>query len=465
MQIKGGYIMNTVTHKIGRTAFQKAVESAYEKMGKDRHRVISDMFNMANTYIEKNNMGFNLKKLEDLALDENSALSRYTDRFFNELDPHVLETAVLNLGYEAMFCGTKKVHDAREKYQCNVPWLILMDPTSACNLHCTGCWAAEYGNKLNLTFEEMDKVITEGKALGVYFYMYTGGEPLVRRDDLIRLAEKHRDCAFMAFTNGTLVDQKFCEELRRVGNLYLAISLEGSEESNDDRRGDGVYEKVMGAMDLLKENGCLFGTSICYTKNNLEYVTSDEFIEMEIEKGVKYSMYFHYMPVGHGASKDLMPEPAQREYIYHRIRKIRDMKHGPGLFCFDFQNDGEYVGGCIAGGRNYFHINANGDAEPCVFIHYSNTNIKDSSILDVLKSPLFMAYHHGQPFNDNHLMPCPMLENPEILPKMVKATGAKSTDLESPESAEQLCQRCAEYAENWRPEAKWLWEQGTKAGE
>ena len=100
------------------------------------------------------------------------------------------------------------------------------------------------------------------------------------------------------------------------------------------------------------------------------------------------------------------------------------------------------MGGCIAGGRNYFHINSAGDAEPCVFIHYSNANIHDSSILEILQSPLFMAYHNGQPFNKNHLRPCPMLENPELLEKMVHETGAHSTDLQSPESVEHLCEKC-----------------------
>ena len=123
----------------------------------------------------------------------------------------------------------------------------------------------------------------------------------------------------------------------------------------------------------------------------------------------------------------------------------------------DFQNDGEFVGGCIAGGRNYFHINANGDAEPCVFIHYSGANIRTHSMLEILKQPLFMAYHDNQPFNENHYRPCPMLENPEILQRLVKETGAKSTDLQSPESAEHLCDKCKEYAERWRPCAEKLW--------
>ena len=116
-----------------------------------------------------------------------------------------------------------------------------------------------------------------------------------------------------------------------------------------------------------------------------------------------------------------------------------------------------YVGGCIAGGRNYLHINAKGDVEPCVFIHYSNCNIHDVSLLDALKSPLFMAYHDNQPFNENMLRPCPMLENPEKLRAMVAETGAKSTDYQSPESADDLCDKTTPYAENWKETADRLW--------
>ena len=92
-----------------------------------------------------------------------------------------------------------------------------------------------------------------------------------------------------------------------------------------------------------------------------------------------------------------------------------------------------------------------------MFIHYSNTNIHDVALLDVLRSPLFMAYHDGQPFNENMLCPCPMLENPEMLKRMVNQSGARSTDLESPESADHLCSKCWEYAAVWAPEADRLW--------
>ena len=446
-----------MTHKAGRAAFGKAIDIALRNADKDWEPEVEKLMDLMQNYMSGEKLDIDYDKAKEMICNKEGTLNRYIHRILEEVDPHVLKTTALNLGFEAFFHGTKTIRKKREEYQCNVPWLILMDPTSACNLHCTGCWAAEYGNRLNLTFEEMDHLIAQGKELGIYFYMFTGGEPLVRKADIIRLCEKHNDCAFLAYTNGTLVDEAFCGEMKRVGNLYLAISLEGSPEINDLRRGDGVYGKVMRALDLLKENGLIFGISICYTSQNLEIVTGDGFVDLMIEKGCRYALYFHYMPVGNDAAAELMPTVKQRIYIKQRVREIRNMTTGKGIFTMDFQNDGEFVGGCIAGGRNYFHVNANGDAEPCVFIHYSGANIRTHTLLEILRQPLFMAYRDNQPFNENHLRPCPMLENPEILERMVKETGAKSTDLQSPESVEHLCGKCYEYAKDWGEAADEIW--------
>jgi MoaA/NifB/PqqE/SkfB family radical SAM enzyme len=362
-----------------------------------------------------------------------------------------------NFFVNANIIGWPEQEKMREKYGCNIPWAILLDPTSACNLHCTGCWAAEYGNKLNLTFDEIDSIIAQGKELGVYLYIYTGGEPLVRKKDLIALCEKHSDCQFLSFTNATLIDEAFADEMLRVKNFIPAISLEGFETATDGRRGDGVYQKAIRAMELLKERRLPFGVSACYTSANLDSISSYEFIDHIVELGARFIWYFHYMPVGNDAAPELLPDPEQREFMYRRIRDIRATKP---IFAMDFQNDGEYVGGCIAGGRRYLHINANGDADPCVFVHYSDSNIREKTLLECLQSPLFMAYHDGQPFNENHLRPCPMLENPEKLREMVARTGAHSTDPESPESAEHLCAKCTQYAKNWAPTAQRLWQCG-----
>lgn len=387
------------------------------------------------------------------AIDEKSNWYQLILKIY-ELDPEVRKAFFQNFLYNASLKGSAIQKEVREREGCNVPWAILLDPTSACNLHCTGCWAAEYGNKLNLSLETIDSIVRQGKELGTYMYIYTGGEPMVRKKDIIKICEMHPDCEFLAFTNGTLIDEEFCREMLRVKNFVPAISLEGFEDANDSRRGEGVYEKVANAMRLLKEHKLPFGISTCYTSRNWEDITSEKFFDYIIDSGALFCWFFHYMPVGNSAVEELLPTPEQREAVYHRIRALRSTKP---IFTMDFQNDAEYVGGCIAGGRNYLHINAKGDVEPCVFIHYSNCNIHESSLLDALKSPIFMAYHDNQPFNDNMLRPCPMLENPEALRRMVRETGAVNTDYESPESADHLCDKTAAYAERWEGTANKLW--------
>ncbi len=454
--------MNKLTHAAGRAAFSAAADTAIkavrsggpEKMAENAVKLVE----LARPFLNKN-------RFTDEQIDQAAAFVQNADgkwmqfayRAITELDPHILKMNALNLVYEGMFYGYNYVEQLRKQYDCNMPWILLFDPTSACNLHCKGCWAAEYGNRLNLSYDDMEKIVTEGEALGIHWYMLTGGEPMCRKDDILRLAAAHQESVFHLFTNGTLIDEAFCQEVKKVGNMAFFLSIEGSEESNDSRRGEGVYGRVLRAMDLMKENGLLFGTSICYTKANYKAVTSDEFLDMLIAHGVRFNWYFHYMPIGDGANVDLMLDPDEREYMLHRVREIRGLTGGKPIFCIDFQNDGEYIDGCIAGGRQYAHINPNGDVEPCVFIHYSNANIHDKSLLECLQQPLFQEYHKGQPFNGNHLRPCPMLENPELLGEMVARSGAHSTDLQAPETPSDVFNRCKPYAVAWQPKADELW--------
>jgi len=376
-------------------------------------------------------------------------LSMWTD-----VDPGVRRAFFNNFILNENFIGRPIQEANREKYGCNIPWAILMDPTSACNLKCTGCWAAEYGQKSSLSFETMDSIIEQGKKLGVYFYLYSGGEPLVRKNDIIALCEKHNDCMFTAFTNGTLIDEKFADEMLRVKNFAPAISIEGFEEATDSRRGKGTYQAVIRAMEILKRKKLLFGASLCYTRNNTEVIGSEEFIDFMIDKGVQFAWFFTYMPVGADAVPELMVTAEQREFMYRQIRKFRETKP---LFTMDFWNDGEYAQGCIAGGRRYLHINAAGDIEPCAFTHYSDSTIYNKTLLEALQSPLFMQYHKKQPFNDNHLRPCPLLDNPERLVEIVEASGAASTDFIKLEDVHDLSAKCVDAAERWAQTANRIW--------
>jgi len=240
----------------------------------------------------------------------------------------------------------------------------------------------------------------------------------------------------------------------RVKNFVPAISVEGFEEDTDFRRGKGTYRAVLKAMAVLKRNRLPFGISTCYTSRNTEIIGSEEYFDEMIANGAKFAWFFTYMPVGVEAVPDLMVTPMQREFMYQKIREFRKIKP---LFTMDFWNDGEYVNGCIAGGRSYLHINANGDIEPCAFIHYSDSNIKEKTLLEAFKSPLFMQFKENQPFNNNHLRPCPLLDNYGKLAEMVDKSGAKSTDMQHNEDVHDLCEKCKDAASSWEATANVLW--------
>jgi MoaA/NifB/PqqE/SkfB family radical SAM enzyme len=374
--------------------------------------------------------------------------------FYNEIDAGVRRAIFENFFLNSVIEGRPRQKKIAEENGCSVPWTLLIDPTSACNLHCTGCWAAEYGNKLNLSLEQLDNIIKDANSLGIYMFLFSGGEPLVRKNDIITLCERHPDCYFASFTNGTLIDEDFAKEMLRVKNFMPAISVEGFEKDTDFRRGEGTFAKIDRAMNILKENHLPFGVSCCYTSKNVDMIGSEEYFDWMVNKGAKFCWFFTYMPVGNAAVPELMATAKQREYMYDQIRKFRKTKP---LFTIDFWNDGDYVHGCIAGGRNYLHINANGDYEPCAFIHYSDSNVKDKTLLEALKSPLFMAYHNNQPFNENPYRPCPLLDNPGALSNVVHTSGAKSTDLQSPEDVDKLSGKCRDAAVAWAPAADRLW--------
>ena len=444
-----------------------ALRKVYDWLDQDPVHRLPKLGEYIDTYIpEHSTLGGQLSAIKSVLGDPDNNWYRLMVSIFTEIDPDVrraiFEYFVINATVRA-----GEVHDAlTRQYDCNIPWAILMDPTSACNLHCVGCWAAEYGNRLNLSYEELDSIICQANELGCYFFLYTGGEPLVRKTDLIRLCEAHPDSIFSAFTNATLIDEAFADEMLRVKNFIPAISAEGFEESTDSRRGQGTYQKIMRAMQILKEKKLPFGISACYTSANVHDVGSEEYFDKMIEWGAKFCWFFTYMPVGKAAVPELMVTAEQRRFMYEQVRAFRKTKP---LFTMDFWNDGEYsgygerhglpgyCGGCIAGGRRYLHINANGDIEPCAFIHYSDSNIREKTLLEALCSPLFMGYRRSQPFNDNLLRPCPVLDNPGALTRLVEESGAKSTDYQATESAEEYSNKCLDQAAAWAVVADELW--------
>lgn len=396
-----------------------------------------------------------VRKWAEMFADENNNWRQMVVRLLREIDPGVRDKLLANYFVNAGILCPGRLRESGAKYGIHVPWAILIDPTGRCNLRCKGCWAAEYDRTKDMDFATLDRILTEAEELGIRFFVISGGEPTVRMHDLMRLAEIHDESTFHVFTNGTLITPEIARRFAEIGNVTFAISIEGLEKETDERRGQGVFKKVMAAMDNLREAGVVFGFSATYTRLNTDTIRSDDFIDLMVAKGCRLGWLFTYVPVGGDADIEYMATAEQRGAVYRTVQEWRRTKP---IFVADFWNDGEAVGGCIAAGRNYFHINSAGDVEPCAFIHYANVNIKDCSLVEALRSPLFKAYQENQPFNSNLIRPCPLIDNPEWLERMVTESKAHSTQTKAVPPSE-LRKALEAPAKAWAAVADPLWEE------
>jgi len=330
-------------------------------------------------------------------------------RVLSETHPHHRKKIIKNFIINQLLIGTnrRKAFEAERGFA--PPNAMLMSPTMRCNLNCYGCYSGSYPTEEELPFEVMDRLVGECKEMGIHLVIITGGEPFLRRD-LFDLFEKHQDTTFQIYTNGTLIDEKMVERFVALGNVVPAISLEGLREETDARRGKGYFDRVVRVMGWLKKAGIFFAISTTQTNRNTDTITSDAFIDFLVEKGCILLWNFHYIPIGRDADVSLMATPEQRNRIRERFAYFRANKP---ILMVDFWNDGCLTHGCIAGGRRYFHVNARGDLEPCVFCHFASDNVKEKSLMEALNSPLFREMRSRQPFSENLYINCPLIDHPE----------------------------------------------------
>jgi MoaA/NifB/PqqE/SkfB family radical SAM enzyme len=330
-------------------------------------------------------------------------------RVLKEIHPLHRKKIVTNFIINQLLVGTNRRKAFEEERGFKPPNAMLISPTMRCNLNCFGCYSGSYPTDEELPFEVIDRLVGECKEMGIYLVIITGGEPFLRKD-LFDLFEKHQDTIFQVYTNGTLIDEKMVERFVALGNVVPAISIEGLREETDARRGKGHFDRVVQIMDWLKKAGIFFAISTTQTIRNSETIGSDAFIDFLVEKGCIFLWNFHYIPIGRDADLSLMATPEQRAGIRERFAYFRATKP---LLMVDFWNDGCLTEGCIAGGRKYFHVNARGDVEPCVFCHFAYDNVKEKSLMEALNSPLFKEIRSRQPFSENLFINCPLIDHPD----------------------------------------------------
>jgi MoaA/NifB/PqqE/SkfB family radical SAM enzyme len=337
-------------------------------------------------------------------------------RVFTTLSEHKRRRIFQSLFLNAWFLGGQKRDYWEEHQGFRPPFILILSPTLKCNLRCKGCYTLGYGMKHELSLELADRILTECEELGIYFVTFLGGEPLVY-PHLYELIETHPGIFFQVYTNGTLLTRQTAQRFADYGNVAVVLSIEGDEQETDSWRGKGVYKKIMRAFEHLQDVGIIVGTSATVTRQNVEVVSSERFIDTMISLGSVAQMYFLYLPVNGMADFSLMVTPEQRDLLRRRVRDIRNTKP---MFALDFWNDGPYVEGCIAAGRRYFHINAKGDVEPCVYTHIASDNIRDTTLAEALNSKLFRDIRSRQPHNTNHLRPCMIIDNPHVMREVIE---------------------------------------------
>ena len=302
-----------------------------------------------------------------------------------------------------------------EKAGEHVPPFLIASITSSCNLHCDGCYSRCNNSTTDdapvdqLTDEDWSRVFDEAEELGVSFILLAGGEPMLRKG-VIEAASEKKNILFPVFTNGTYMTESFFNLFDESRNIVPIMSIEGEKKVTDARRGTGIYDKLMSNMDELQRRGIIFGASVTVTTANCKEVSSEGFISKLSDKGCKAVIYVEYVPVTEESSV-LAPTDVEREYLTTEINRLRN--DHPEIVFVSFPGDEKSSGGCIAAGRGFFHINSHGDAEPCPFSPYSDTNVRDTSLREAMKSKFFRTMIDGGLLNDDHKGGCVLFEKRE----------------------------------------------------
>ncbi|MDN5318554.1 MAG: hypothetical protein PWR00_517 [Thermovirga sp.] len=437
-----GMVSTTLVERIVRT-----VESGDE-------RKLANLFDLLSKLAPAGYLREGFAQLAQMARENHPFVGVFR-RVFTELNESCRKKAILNFMVNFIILGRAIRERKEQQLGIHIPNFMVISPTMRCNLHCKGCYASAYSEEDDLPLEVVDRVIREGKELGMYFYTFSGGECFVR-PELLDLWEKHDDCYFQVYTNGTLLDEALTDRLARMGNVAPMVSVEGSKEETDYRRGPGTYEKVMEVFDRLRRKGILYGFSATFTKSSAQSILKDEFIERMLDKGCKVGWFFQYIPTGNKPDLDYMATPEQRAALHEKVEEWRNKYP---IFLGDFWNDGPYVDGCMAGGQRYLHIISSGDVEPCVFVHFAVDNIKEKSLVDVLQSDFFKAIREAQPYEDDNLLcPCLIIDHPQVLRELVERYGARPTHPGSEALLKDLAPGLDRYSERIKSIYGPLWE-------
>lgn len=299
----------------------------------------------------------------------------------------------------------------------HVPPFMIISVTNRCNLDCKGCYARKFHNasKEEMGRDFLHGILEQARDLGISIVMIAGGEPLMRKD-ILEIMEDFPEIIFPLFTNGTLLNDDLIFRLRRSKHIIPVLSFEGPEARTDLRRGEGTYERLVRTADKLNEGRLFWGMSLTVTRSNFDEVTDPDFIEMASSRGCKLFFFVEYIPVAEGSDCEV-PTQKQRERSVPITEDLAE--RFPGLF-IAFPGDEEIFGGCLSSGRGFVHINPQGELEPCPFAPYSDTNLRDVTLEEALKSRLLKEIRENHHMLEETSGGCALWRNREWVRGLMK---------------------------------------------
>ncbi len=375
--------------------------------------------------------------------------------------------------------STQQVIKARkrffDKYGFESPVLYVLSPTQACNLQCPGCYANSYAHtQSTLPYHMIEDIINDTyQNLGIPFMVISGGEPFMYKSEgktIMDVFEKYKDIYFMVYTNGTLITEEVSDKLAELGNVTVAISVEGYKPETEERRGEGTHYRILQAFDNLKKAGVPFGISVTGSNKNAEILLSDQFYDYYFDElGATYMWQFQIMPIGRvDTAFDLVIDPEKRVELYEKWKEIMEEKKYPVA---DFWNSGILSGGCIAYGRRggYFYIDWNGNVLPCVFVPYYIDNVYElykngKTIEDALMSNFMKRGRKWQIDYEesygNGLMPCSIRDHYENFRKNILTDDVKpeDSDADTALKSDEYYEKMKQYDEHLQKLTQKLWE-------
>ena len=264
-----------------------------------------------------------------------------------------------------------------------IPPVMIFSITNQCKLNCKGCYASKRmtGVHEELSMERINKLFHEASELGIGVIMIAGGEPLMR-PEILWAASTYRHIIFPVFTNGSMLNPGSISYFKQNRNLVPILSIEENRDSTDQGRGDGLQARVIHAMAQLQQTRRLFGMSVTLTRENFEEVTHHRWLQKHHNMGSGLFFLVEYVPPSESDMHLCLTEE-QKEVLQKRLTILR--KQIPALFV-SLPGDESQYGGCLAAGRGFIHVSADGSLEPCPFAPYSDINLRNTNLIDALQS-------------------------------------------------------------------------------